>query len=287
MNAWSAAIPNGFPVTATALAPVAALPMYDLPELQAANDALWRAVAERLAASGADEVPLRLTRGADLETLWTSPALLLAQTCGYPLTKGLAARVQLVATPRYRAQGCEGPFRRSAIVVRAHEPAAQLSELRGARAAMNDAMSDSGMNLLRAAVAPLAHGEAFFQGVSVTGSHLASAEAVAWGAADLAAIDAVTWAHLRRHRPALTFRLRVLGWTERTPGLPLITAATTGRDTLQALRRALTDVAADPQLAQARETLLLDGFSPLPAHYYRLTAHLEERAEALGYPTLR
>lgn len=284
MNAWSAASPNGFP--ATALASVAALPMYDLPELQAANDALWRAIAEQLAADGVDDVPLRLTRTSDLEGLWTSPALLLAQTCGYPLVKTLGGRVQLVATPRYRAPGCEGPFRRSAVVVRAHEAAGSLADLRGARAAINDARSDSGMNLLRAAVAPLAAGQPFFQGVAVTGAHLASAEAVAWGRADVAAIDAVTWAHLRRVRPDLAWRLRVLAWTERTPGLPLITAATTDARTLAALRRALAEVAADPELANVRETLLLDGFTLLPRNYYQLTAHLEARAEALGYPTL-
>lgn len=285
MNAWSAATSKGS--RAAALAPLAALPMYDLPELQAANDALWRAIAARLAAIGVDDVPKRLTRAPDLEAVWTSPALLLAQTCGYPLIKMLGRRVQLVATPRYRAPGCEGPFRRSAVVVRAHEAASRLADLRGARVAVNDMMSDSGMNLLRAAIAPLAGGEGFFSETVVTGAHLASAEAVAFGKADVAAMDAVTWAHLGRWRPELAFRLRVLAWTERTPGLPLITAATTDAATLQALRHALAEVAGDPQLAEVRETLRLDGFSLLPRHHYQLTAHLEERAEALGYPILR
>ncbi|CAN7413795.1 PhnD/SsuA/transferrin family substrate-binding protein [Phenylobacterium sp. LjRoot219] len=285
MNAWSPVPPTCH--AATALAPIAALQMYDGPQLQAANDALWRAVAERLTAEGVADVPAQLTRAPDLAATWSSPALLLAQTCGYPLIKGLGDRVQLVATPRYRAPGCEGPFRRSAVVVRAHDPADRLAELRGARCAVNDAMSDSGMNLLRAAVAPLADGRAFFQEVVITGSHLASAEAVAGGDADVAALDAVSYAHLRRFRPELAWRLRRLAWTERTPGLPLITAATTPAATLAALRRALAGVAADPRFAEVRETLLLDGFSPLPLHYYRLTAHREERAQALGYPTLQ
>lgn len=285
MNAWSAIPPNRR--APTALAPLAALSMYDWPELQAANDALWRAIAERLAADGVADVPPQLTCTPDLEATWTSPALLLAQTCGYPLVKGLDSRVQLVATPRYRAPGCEGPFRRSAIVVRAHDPAKALADLRGARCAVNDMKSDSGMNLLRAAIAPLAGGRAFFQERVVTGSHLGSAEAVAGGDADVAALDAVTYAHLRRFKPAVAWRLRVLGWTERTPGLPLITAAATPAGTLHALRRALAGVAADPRLAAVRETLLLDGFSLLPRNYYQLTTHLEERAQALDYPSLR
>ncbi|CAN7376824.1 PhnD/SsuA/transferrin family substrate-binding protein [Phenylobacterium sp. LjRoot225] len=271
----------------TALPAVAALPMYDWPELQAANDALWSVVAERLAAAGIKDVPASLTRSDSLDAVWTSPSLLLAQTCGYPLLKTLAGRVQLVATPRYRAAGCEGPFRRSAIVVGAGAPVGSLAGLRGARCALNDRMSDSGMNLLRAAVAPLAGGRPFFSEVAVTGSHLASAEAVACGAADAAALDAVTYAHLQRWRPEIAQRLRLLQWTARTPGLPLITARTTDPGMIHALRQALFAAARDPRLGRARETLRLDGFSVLPLNYYQLTRHLEECAQALGYPSLQ
>jgi ABC-type phosphate/phosphonate transport system substrate-binding protein len=278
---------SGPPATAAEIPAVAALSMYDWLELQAANDALWAGIAERLAAAGVRDVPQALTRIDDLHAVWTSPALVLAQTCGYPLLKTLGGQVQLVATPRYRALGCEGPFRRSAIVVRAQARAENLAELRGARCALNDRMSDSGMNLLRSSVAPLAGGKPFFSQVVVTGSHLASAEAVASGAADVAAIDGVTFAHLQRLRPTVSRALRVLTWTARTPGLPLITAGATTPELREALRHALSDVARDPQLAEARDALLLDGFTPLPINYYRLTQHHEDRAEALGYPRLQ
>lgn len=279
--------PPGATAPAAELPAVAALSMYDWPELQAANDALWTAVAERLAAAGARDVPQALTRGDDLHAVWTSPALVLAQTCGYPLLKTLAGQVQLVATPRYRALGCEGPFRRSAIVVGAQARTGSLAALRGGRCALNDRMSDSGMNLLRAAVAPLADAKPFFSQVVMTGSHLASAEAVAAGEADVAAIDAVTFAHLQRLRPMVARRLRVIQWTARTPGLPLITAVTTDPTIRLALQQALSDVARDAQLAWVRDILLLDGFTPLPMNYYRLTQHLEDRAQALGYPSLQ
>jgi ABC-type phosphate/phosphonate transport system substrate-binding protein len=268
-------------------APIASLPMYDWPELQAANDVLWSAIAGRLRDFGLEPVPAQLARAGDLDGLWTSPALLLAQTCGYPLVTRLSGRVQLVATPCYRAAGCEGPFRRSAIVVRAEAPARRLADLRGARCALNEPTSDSGMNLLRAAVAPLAQGAAYFSEVVVTGSHLASAEAIAEGAADVAALDAVSYAHLRRLRPQVARRLRLLEWSARTPGLPLITAADTDAATVAALRAVLAAVARDPALAEARETLLIEGFSALPLNDYRVTRELEERAHELGYPTLR
>lgn len=265
---------------------IASLAMYDWPELHLANDRLWSAIAGRLAEQGV-KAPAALTRDEDLDLVWTSPALLLAQTCGYPFATTLGERVQLVATPRYRAPGCEGPFRRSAVVVAADAVFHTLSQLRGTRCALNDPTSDSGMNLLRGAVAPLAAGAPFFSEVIITGSHLASAEAVAAGAAAVAALDAVSYAHLRRFRPTLAKRLRLLEWTARTPGLPFITAAETDAETVLALREALSAVALDPALADARETLLLDGFSLLPRRYYRLPLYVEQGAFALGYPRLQ
>ncbi len=266
---------------------IAALSMYDLPELQAANDALWSAIAIRLEHYGVCNVPFGLSRDADFESCWRSPHLLLAQACGYPLITALAGCVRLVATPRYQAPGCEGPFRRSALVVSASSSARDLASLRGSRCAINDLRSASAMNLLRAAVAPIAAGASFFQDVAITGSHLTSAEAVASDSADLAALDAVTLAHLRRFRPALTKQLRVLVWTERTPGLPLITSSATDQATHRALLSALDDVASDAALADVRETLRLDGFNALPLSQYCATLHLEERARQYGYQTVR
>jgi ABC-type phosphate/phosphonate transport system substrate-binding protein len=260
--------------------------MYDLPELEAANDALWASIAERLVAQGVEAVPERLTRGGALEAIWTDPRLLLAQTCGYPLVASLGERVRVVATPRYGAQGCDGALYRSAIVVRAGDPARDVADLRGRRAAVNDLASNSGMNLFRAEIAPLANGPSFFAAVTITGAHAASVEAVAAGEADVAAIDCITWAQLQRLRPRTTTALRVLSWTTATPGLPLIAAATTDAAVVAALRKALADVAVDPALAAVRAALLLDGFETLPGGDYQAILALERDAIAQGYPTL-
>src|SRR6187399_1868093 len=88
---------------------VAGLPMYDLIEVREATDAWWHALALRLRAHGIADAPDELERAGDFEATWTSPNLVLAQTCGYPLTHALAGRVRVVATPRYRAPGCKGP----------------------------------------------------------------------------------------------------------------------------------------------------------------------------------
>jgi ABC-type phosphate/phosphonate transport system substrate-binding protein len=260
--------------------------MYDLPELQGANDALWAAIADRLRARNLFDLPEHLTRDVAPEVLWTDPDLILAQTCGLPLATRLDGRVRVVATPRYRARGCEGADYRSAVVVRADSPAASLDDLRGRRCAVNDLASNSGMNLLRAEIAPLAAGRTFFKSVLVTGSHLGSAEAIVQDEADVAALDCVTWAHLQRWRPGLTDRLRVLTWTVRSPGLPLITSLGTSPTQLAALRAALDEVAGDPDLREVRQTLLLDGFSLTPAEHYRAALRLQDIAVGLGYPHL-
>jgi ABC-type phosphate/phosphonate transport system substrate-binding protein len=265
---------------------LAALPMYDLPELVAANDALWAAVAERLRAAGVDDVPGRLTRNGPLEAIWTDPRLLLGQTCGYPLVASLGDRVRVVATPRYGAPGCDGAAYRSAVIVRADDRATDLADLRGRRAAVNDLTSNSGMNLFRAEIAPLAQGAPFFSAVAITGAHAESVRAVAAGEADVAAIDVVSWAHLQRLRPTTTAGLRVLVWTKAAPGLPLIAAATIDADVLTVLRSALSAVAGDPELADVRAALLLEGFEILAERAYDSILALERDAFGLGYPVL-
>jgi ABC-type phosphate/phosphonate transport system substrate-binding protein len=132
----------------------------------------------------------------------------------------------------------------------------------------------------------LAGKKSFFKSVILTGSHLASAEAVAQDEADVAAVDCVTWAHLRRWRSSLTSELRVLTWTVRNPGLPLITSLGTSPGQLATLRASLDEVAADPALREVRHTLLLDGFSLVPAEHYRATLRLRDIAANLGYPQL-
>jgi ABC-type phosphate/phosphonate transport system substrate-binding protein len=259
--------------------------MYDFPQLTGATDALWSAIAARLTERGV-AAPTALTRGVPLDDLWADPALLLAQTCGYPLVTTLAGRVALVATPCYRADGCDGAWYRSAIVVRASDSASSLADLRGRRCAVNSVTSNSGMNVLRAAVAPLAQGGKFFGTIVMTGGHAASLRAVAAGDADVAAIDCVTWAHLRQLCPQDTARLRVLDWSAATPGLPLITSRLTDAPTRTSLLGALDDVARDPALAPARSALRLEGFEALTPGAYDTVLTLERAAQAAGYPEL-
>jgi ABC-type phosphate/phosphonate transport system substrate-binding protein len=261
--------------------------MYDLPELQQATDALWAAIAEKLQHYNIP-APKSLARGQNLEKIWTDPDLLLAQTCGYPLVTSLAGKVQLLATPCYDATGCEGPLYRSAIIVHRDDPANTLSTQRGKICAINAWDSNSGMNLLRAEIAPLAHtSEKFFARVLVTGSHASSVEAVADGHADLAAIDCITWSHLQDKRPTATRETRLLGWTQSSAGLPFITSLHTDAPTRQALLQTLNEIIKDAALARIRTTLCLERFLELPLTAYESILDLQRSAIAAGYPLLR
>lgn len=141
--------------------PLAALPMYDFDFIASANDELWAAMATRLGEAGV-EAPKRLTRGPDLDAQWRNPRLVFGQTCGYPYVTRLKGTVALIAAPIYAFPGCEDASHRSFIIRRASDPRRGLAEFRGATAGLNARDSNTGMNLFRAALAPLAGGAPFF-----------------------------------------------------------------------------------------------------------------------------
>lgn len=264
----------------------ASLGMYDPPWLHAANDLLWAGIARRLSDAGVAGVPAGLDRSRPLDAIWRDPDLLLAQTCGLPLRTALRGRVRVVATPVYDAPLAHGGWNRAAIMVREDAAHAALADLRGSVAAVNSVESNSGMNLFRAALAPIAEGRPMFARVVETGAHLASLAAVAAGGADVASIDGVTLALAMRHRPDLVAGLRVLDVTPDTPGLPLVTRADAPDEWVALLRAALTDVLEDEALAEARQALLLTGLDVLPEETYDRVIELEQAAVDAGYPAL-
>jgi ABC-type phosphate/phosphonate transport system substrate-binding protein len=266
---------------------IAALPMYDLPELTVAHDRLWSWMAERLSRQGVSHVPVRLTRDISHFDSWRHPGLLLGQGCEYPLATSFSGWVRPLATPRYAAEGCEDGYYRSALVVRTRDGADDLRDLRGRRCALNDVSSNSGMNLLRAAVAPLAAGGAFFGAVKLSGSHRRSLEMVASGEADLAAVDCVSWAHLRRCHPTQLSTLRVLAWTARSPSLPYITSLATDASSEAALVAALQEVTTDSTMKDTCRELLLEGAEPHRGLPYDDVIRLADQAASLGYGSLK
>ena len=233
---------------------IASLPMYDRPGTAAANDAFWAAIRTRLGYG-----PERLTRAGDPWPIWQSPDLLLAQTCGLPFRARLHDRVTLVGTPDYGLPGCPPGYYRSVFVARADDPG-PLAAFAGRRFAYNEALSQSGW------AAPQTHMEAAglaFGPLLQSGAHRTSALAVAEGRADFAALDALTWELIRDH-DAFASRLRVIGVTPPSPGLPLITAA--GRDPAPIFRAVAAAIA--DLLPETRACLHLAGLVAIPASDY-------------------
>lgn len=267
--------------------------MYDADPV--AVGAWWHAIGDALRAEGVPGVPDAITWPDDLDAHWHEPDLLLSQTCGYPFVTRLSDAVQVVGAFRYTAPGASGIHYRSALVAREGDDGLELAAFRGRRVALNATDSYSGWHALRASLAKLfepegdgrreADGEGgedgedgghehavrrrddtgFFSDRVVTGSHRASLIAVQAGRADLAAIDCITLAGLRRHAPHLLEGLRVIGHTDLAPGLPLITSRDTSPADLAALRRALDAVSHHPLLAEVRAALFIGGFVAAPS----------------------
>lgn len=265
--------PSGLPRTV-------ALPMYLTH--RDAEEALWASLRRYLAASGLADLPEKLQWPVDLQSHWLDPALLMSQACGYPLVTFLSGKVRVIGTFRYTAEGCDGHFCRSALVVRKDNPANSLADLRGQVLAFNSADSQSGYNSLRAMVAALPQNKHFFSSALRTDSHRQSLEQVNRGVCEVAALDCVTLAGLRQSQPELCDNIRVMGWTDPYPGLPLITSNQTSNETLALLRQALTQAMEDPELRQTREALLISSFVPLQADDYAVCADMRQTALRRG-----
>jgi ABC-type phosphate/phosphonate transport system substrate-binding protein len=198
---------------------IANLMMYQRPQLVQAHDRYWALIREHLAGAEMDS-PKALSQDAEEFFVWKHPELVLSQTCGMPYRTWLHDKVQLVGTPDYGLTDCPAGYYRSAIIVRADETRTDLGAFKNAVFAFNQSFSQSGY------AAPFWHLKPhgfWFKNRVQTHQHVASAQAVASGRADIASIDAVTWRNIETYEPFAN-ELRVLEWTTPTPSLPLITA---------------------------------------------------------------
>lgn len=264
------------PSPARADDPIASPPLHDTPELQPLHDALWSALGDRLRRRGV-EAPGKLSRGQPAD--WDRA--LLAQTCAYGYACDLQEQVTLVATPRYRARGADGPFLRSVVLVARDDRASGLADLRGAR--FSHASNDANSLVLLRAEAALVRSGPFLGEALAAGSFVAAAEDALAGRSDAALLDAAAYAHLERLRPALAAGLRPLLWTARAPGPPLVTARRTPPGTVEALRQALLEIEDDPAVQRVLSELLIAGFNPLPKAQYRAVLHFRQIAASQDF----
>ncbi|PSL21187.1 phosphate/phosphite/phosphonate ABC transporter substrate-binding protein [Shimia abyssi] len=238
---------------------IASLMMYARPELADAHANFWRHISARLIASGVKS-PNDLSQSTEEFHVWTHPNLTLSQTCGMPYRLWLHDQVSLVGTPDYTLPDCPPGYYNSAIIVRADDPRADVTAYRDAIFAYNQTFSQSGYAAPWWHLKP--HGF-WFNSTFHSGAHLASARAVADGAADIAALDAVSWRQMQTYDP-IAARLRVLNFTAPTPGLPLITARNNDPDIVfEAVSNAINDLS-----DLERTALGLTGLVRIPKERY-------------------
>ena len=268
-----------------------ALPMYNVGSaLTADYERFLEAVIALLRARGWRDAIEVVRDIDDLERFWLRSDLLLSQTCGYPLTTSLHGQVQLVGTPTYDVLGCSEYFYRSLLVIRADDtdsrlsqPMPTLADFRGRIGVVNQLNSHSGMNALRHTVAPFAHKGYFFDKVHISGSHLDSLAMVQSGAADMAAIDCVSFAYVAHAFPDKVVGLRILQESLAAPGLPFIASLQLNQAQSVVLVEALETVCANLQIAAP---LRITGFARTLEKDYQIVRSMEESAIAAGYPRL-
>jgi ABC-type phosphate/phosphonate transport system substrate-binding protein len=255
------------------------LPMYNLsPRLQRGYESLLAQLMEEVNLHDAVE----LVRAPALPALWRRPDMLLSQTCGYPYVTQLQDYVTLIATPGFDFAGCSGSDYASVIVVREDGGIGTLGDARGRIVASNDPHSNSGMNVLRHAVAPLARGEAFFESVKWSGSHAASLAMVRDGEADIAAIDCVSYGYISQEDALSLKGLRVLQYSAVSPGLPLVAGRLAPAELVNRLRAALLEPS--QRLRELMSDLHIVAFEHR-TDYGRIL-QIEDAAVSLAYPQL-
>ena len=228
---------------------IASLPMYWRDETAEAWRWLWKNIHE-LCGFG----PEHLVLPTDLGRHWSDPNLVLSQTCSLPLRQGLVNQVYVLGSFAFDLPETPAGDYHSVILTRDGPKKAAHGRL-----AINAVDSQSGW----AALWDWADGDLPDDRL-LTGSHLASAQAVAEDEADLCAVDAVTWSLIERFDTELARHLCVLARTPNTPALPLITAQ---QAWAQPLRDTLAQATRDMPTVH-RETLGLLSFCPREAGDY-------------------
>lgn len=238
---------------------IASLGMYDRPETRSATDRYWGLIRDGLRDAGL-KAPETLERTAPFWEVWNSPDLVFSQTCGRPYRLELHDKVTLAGTPDYGLHDCPPGYYRSPFIVRTQDRRVDLAEFRTARFAYNEKLSQSGWAAPQTHVAGLGFQ---FTDIWQSGGHLQSAQVVAEGRADIASLDALSWEMIKRY-DGFSMDLRVLEWTDPTPGLPYIMGLDMdGKLVFDAIRNAIDALDLDD-----RRTLRLEGLVDIPAPAY-------------------
>ena len=236
----------------------AELGFYPFEDIRWAWDELWNRVHTR-----AGWLPEKLQWTQSPENLWLEDELIVSHTCGWPLITRLSNNVRVVGAFRHTTPESASHFYRSVILGRVDGTPFDFQD---SAAAVNDQESLSGWISLIAAI----HGpqETWRGEVRISGSHLESVRMLSRGEADVASIDSVTLAHLKRIYPEIISNLFVICTGPLVPCLPIITHSSTTDSQLQQIRDAFMHATQDKSISHALEALFIGGFDALEIEDY-------------------
>ncbi|PBB69135.1 phosphate ABC transporter substrate-binding protein [Mesorhizobium sp. WSM4312] len=267
---------------------IAALPMYDWPEVRGEVDAQWALLRDAFRQKGIDAPQTIVRRNGDLppvpggihdaqgvliapdpatsppdeldyHMLWLHPALLFAQTCWGPMELGLSSHVQVVSQPSYDAyEGGQGELYSSALVMRTGEGPEARSPADGKAVLPLDLLR--GKRFTFNSLDSMSGTLGLTRDLQAAGESLAIFSSRSESGGHRASI--VTVAEGRADVAAIDCeswalaqrfepaarKVVIVGWTARRKGLPFITARTTPEKTVRAMREALTGLAEQPHI---------------------------------------
>jgi ABC-type phosphate/phosphonate transport system substrate-binding protein len=261
---------------------VAALPMYDWPEMRGEVDAQWARLRDAFRQRGIDapEAVVRSNRELpavpggildddgkpiapdpatlppdelDFHQLWLSPALLFGQTCWGPMELGLAQHVQVISQPSYDAyEGGQGELYSSALVMAADGGPSVVAPGDGKAVIPLDLIrgkrftfnNPDSMSGLIGLTRDL---EAMGESLDIFASRSESGghrSSIVAVAEGRADVAAIDCESwaLARRFEPAAKGVKVVGWTARRKGLPYITARTTPEKIIAAMRDAVASI---------------------------------------------
>lgn len=267
---------------------VAALPMYDWPEMRDEVDAQWVLLRDAFRQKGIDAPEAIVRRNGDLppvpggirdaagaliapdpatlppdeldfHRLWLHPLLLFAQTCWGPMELGLSRHVQVVGQPSYDAyEGGQGELYSSALVMRIGEGPEVRSPADGSALIPLDLIRGkrftfNSLDSMSGIIALTRDLRAADEGLDIFSSRSESGghrASIVAIAEGRADVAAIDCESwaLAQRFEPAARKVAIVGWTGRRKGLPFITARATPEKTVRAMREALAGLSEQPRI---------------------------------------
>jgi phosphonate transport system substrate-binding protein len=179
------------------------------------------------------------------------------------------------------------PIYFSDVIVHRDSTFQSFDDLRGVSWCFNECLSQSGYGITRYRLVETGRTGGFFGRVREVGFHDHSIRLVRGGDVDASAIDCHVLALALRDEPALAQELRVIDSLGPSTIQPVVAGQWLSEDVRDAIRRALVDLAGDPEARPWLDRALLAGFVAVDASSYDDLRRMRRTCAERGFLTLR